>query len=190
MAIGLTVHIKGAKELERKLDGLGQKYLHKVVAGAVRDGSRVIMKRTKAIAPVGMVGKRRARIFKGGARQQHAPGYMKKSIIVRAARRNRPGTFAMLQFFDTRRFPDLVVETVRRFHTTGKRRRGQRYERAFKGGPRHRRYFYPAALEYGHDNVASRPFIKRGFDQSKRLAASVILRKLRTGIIRIAKQRA
>ena len=189
MAIGLQVNVKGAKELERKLDGLGKKYGRKVVRGAIRAGAKVILRRTKTAAPVGIGGKQRTRVSKGRSSQQHAAGYMRKSIVARVAKGNRAGTFAMLQFFDTRRFPDLVVRTRRTFNTFRTRRKGQRVLRAFKGGARKRSYFYPAAVEFGHRGAPPHPFVKPAFEQSKRPAASVILRKLRSGVERVAKER-
>lgn len=186
------MEIKGAKGLAQKLETLPQKYGRKVVRGALRSGAKIIANRTKALAPVSG-GRTRTRFTgsksKRRATTKHMPGYMKKSIVVRAGKRNRPGTYAMLQMFDTARFPDLIYQTKRKYRTYRSRRKGERVTRAFKGGARSRRYFYPAAVEYGHRGAKPHSFIRPAFKTSSPVAQARIIRMLKAGVLREARRR-
>ena len=145
------IRIEGAKELEKKLTRLPGKVAKKVVTQSLRKGAAIIRKRTKALAP-------------------RKTGTLRKSIITRAAksRRNFPGVKALLQFFNTRKFPQLIVHS-----SSGDRG------------------FYPAAVEYGRaakgkagGRKVTRPksFVRAGFHSSKKQAEAAILKALKTGI--------
>lgn len=167
----IAITVQGANKLERKLVRLEPKLGRKVIKQSLRAGAKIVLSKTKAIAPVG--GSRLGHKRKIGRRRTtiaHRRGYMKQAIVIRAAKKNRPGIYAILQVFDTRRFPDLVVKS--------------------KSG---RRAFYPAAVEYGHAApgqaggakvVAAKSFVLKGFKQSEGSAKNRILRSLKIGIER------
>ena len=168
----------GAEAFEKKLSRLPKKISRGIVRQVLREGSNTIKAATKANAPVGE-GRIRTRITKGSGSQDHAPGYMKKSIVTRAGKRNRPGTYAFLQYFDTGRFPDLISQSTRA-HTTSTK--GKRFKTA-----RRRRYFYPAAVEYGHAKAPPHAFIQPAFNAVKGRVKQRALRRLASGIERAAR---
>lgn len=159
-----SIKITGAKELERKLKTLEPKIGRKIVKQSLREGAKIFKARIKAAAPVGRT-QNRTRVKKTVATTSRQKGYMRRSITVRAATKNRRGTYAVMTTFDTRRFPSLIVKS-----------------RAGK------RYFYPAAVEYGHKGAPAHPFIRPAFDAVGRHAERRVLRKMAQGIERVAKQ--
>jgi len=106
-----------------------------------------------------------------GATKIGAPvktGRMRKSIMIRKPRgRDRPGTYSLAVLFDTARYPGLI-----------------KYSRAGK------RYFYPAAVEYGHGDVAGHPFVRPAFESREAEARSLILSDIAAGIERVAAEKA
>lgn len=171
-----SIELTGDTALAKVLRFLPRKVQRKVITPALRVGAKIINKRTRALAPVGKP-RERARIF-GTRRQsrgesQKRPGYMKRALTVRVARKSRKGTFAVMSVFDTRRFPDLITRS--------------------RAG---RRYFYPAAVEYGHKasgrfkhaiSPRPHPFIRPAFEASKGQAQRATLRSMKKGIIGAAR---
>lgn len=172
-----VIQIIGAEALEEKLVELGKVVGGKIIRKALREASKVVLAASRARAPVAQFGRRRIRVVGNRAKRAlkavQRPGYMRDSMIVRSGTHNRPGRYAMIQKFDTSRFPDLVV-----FSKAGKR------------------YFYPAAVEYGHAGPGKaggtkvtrpNPFLMEGFDASRAEAESVIIKNLTTDIEAAAK---
>ncbi len=58
--------------------------------------------------------------------------------------------------------------------------------RAELGIPEDAKYFYPAALEFGHGNVPAYPFLRPALDQNRPRALKIIARELGAGIEREA----
>ena len=50
-----------------------------------------------------------------------------------------------------------------------------------------KRYYIPAAIEYGHDNVAPRSFMRNAWDVTKSKAFAIATNHMRKGIERVAK---
>jgi len=167
-----SMELIGGRELSKKLMQLEPKIGRKVIRQSLRVGAKIVAARTKAAAPVGP-GRDRLRTKKGVTKYERNPGYLRKAITVRSLTKNKRGTFAVMSTFDTRRFPDLVSVSE------GKR------------------YFYPAAVEYGHrasgifkfgPDVPPHPFIKPAFNAAKGQAAQAVLSSMAKGIIRVATQ--
>ena len=160
--------VTGDKELQRKLLQLSSKFGPKIVRKGLRAGAKIILARQKAMAPIGKMQNRTrvkgtgARAVSHGSKQR---GYMKRALVVRAGKKNRKGTFAVRTGFDTQRFPDLISK-----------------------GKDGRKYFYPAAVEYGHKNAQAHPFLRPAFDATKSHATRRILRLMARGIERVAKK--
>lgn len=143
------MEIRGAKQLEKRLNEFGPKVAKKVIRKSMRAGAAIIRNRTKVNTP-------------------RVSGDLRRSIITRKAKGDRKGTFALLQLFNVKKFPDLI-----RNNKTGKRA------------------FYPASVEYGRaapgdfgGSKVTKPqrFIRRSFDESSDQAAQKILHDLRVGI--------
>lgn len=149
MSASLT--IQGDKALERKLTKFAPKIGRKIVKKALRAGAKIVRTATKA-------------------RVRSRSGITKRAIITRAGKRSRnhQGVTALLQIFNTRKYPQLIATS--------------------KAG---KRAFKPAALEYGHAApgnaggvkvVAAKSFVRSGFQASKDQAAAKVLADLKTGI--------
>ena len=50
------------------------------------------------------------------------------------------------------------------------------------------KYYYPAAVEYGHGNVPAKSFLRRGYDNAEEKAFAVIRRELDLGILRVTRK--
>ena len=50
-----------------------------------------------------------------------------------------------------------------------------------------KRYYIPAAIEYGHDNVAPRSFMRNAWDVTKSKAFAIATNHMRKGIEKVAK---
>lgn len=87
-------------------------------------------------------------------------GLMRRSLTVKAmkTKKNRIGSMVMYR----------NVDLLLRFSKAGKR------------------YFYPAAVEYGHSGHDGTHFIREAFDSKQASAESMILREIATGIEREA----
>lgn len=143
--------IQGAKELERNLATLGPRVQKRVVRTAVRAAQGPLLKRAKANAVSNV----------GGA----MGALVSKNIVRRAARRQRPGTYAI--------HVQLRSDVPEFRHTS-------------RSG---RETFIPSAIEYGHGMVkeqAARPFMRPAADSTKDEAKRILTRELRTGILREA----
>ena len=145
----VSATIQGGKALERKLTRLPSKVARKVVKKALLGGANLIKKATKATAP-------------------KDTGRMRRALIVRAARKNKPGTSAYFQLFNTQKYPELV--------------------KASRAG---KRAFYPSAVEYGHAApgkaggvkiVKATEFVRRAFARTKTQAERQIINDLNVGI--------
>ncbi len=101
-------------------------------------------------------------------------GILKRSVSVRAARRRRRGVISMNAIFNMRKYPQLVS------FSAGSRTNLS--SRKFEG----KRYFYPAALEYGTSKMKARPFVRPAWDSKKNQALAVVLGGIREGIEREA----
>jgi len=169
------IEMRGVRELEVKLLGLERKIGKRVVRQAVRVGAKMILAATKAKAPVRKAEVERTVVKGKGAKARESAkkmrGYMRASLVIRAGKRDKPGTYAVAQRFDTQRFPQLVT-----YHNG-------------------RRYFYPAAVEYGHaasgafaagPDVPPHSFTKPAFEATKHAAGQAIINELKTGIEREA----
>jgi HK97 gp10 family phage protein len=85
--------------------------------------------------------------------EMHWAGYMKAALYQSAARKRSDGSFASSVLFDTKKFPGLITVT--------------------KAG---KRYFYPAAIEYGTAHIAPRSFMRRAFDAVKEMVFARFVR--------------
>ena len=152
------IRIEGAKELESKLTRLPGKVAKKVVTSSLRKGAAIIRRRTKSLAP-------------------RKTGTLRKSIITRSAKKSRnfSGVHALLQFFNTRKFPQLISNS-----SSGDRG------------------FYPAAVEYGRAAkgkaggrkvTTPKSFIRAGFQSSKKQAEAAVIKALRIGIAKAWRER-
>jgi hypothetical protein len=175
--VGSLITYTGVRELEKKLKTLEPRIAKRVIAKALRAGGKIALSVTKARTPVGDPS-RRTRVFgsktKVRSEIEKKPGYMKRSLKLRVPKKSALGTYAVMLRFDTARFPDLL--TVSR---AGKR------------------YFYPAAVQYGHrasgrfaggPNVRGNPFITDAFDSYEARARSRIIRMIAVGIEREARK--
>ncbi len=158
----VEIRIEGAKQLERKLIKLPNKIGKKVITKSLRKGAAIVRKRTKSLAP-------------------RRTGTLRKSIITRVAtsRRNFPGVKALLQLFNTKKFPELISKTE---GTQCAKMRG----------------FYPAAVEYGRAAkgkaggrkvTTPKSFVRAGFQSSKKQAEAAIIKALRQGILKAWRER-
>jgi len=93
------------------------------------------------------------------ARTPVRTGAMKKAITVRASKTKRRGEISFNVIFDTKRYSRLVSHS--------------------KAG---RRFFYPAAIEYGTSRQAAKPFMRPAFDAQKAPALRTIMNDIRCGI--------
>ncbi len=93
-------------------------------------------------------------------------GTMKRSISVRARKKRRRGEISMNLIFNVRKFPKLT-----------------------RGSTKQRRYFYPAAIEYGTNKMKAKPFVRPAWDSKKRPVLARILNGIRAGIEREAHKR-
>ncbi len=166
MGIGGFIEFRliGAEKIEQKLLGMEKKIAKKVVIQSLRKGGKIIREGTRALAPTGKT------------------GILKKSIIAKVARqsRNFPGVKALLQVFNTKKYPQLIRETKGASFNLYSRRR-------LTG----RRAFYPAAVEYGRAArrdaggpkvVQPKPFVRPGFFRNKKKAEIAIKTALIAGI--------
>ncbi len=164
MSLGMiSWKLIGARRVESKLKRLPKKVGKKVITKSLRKGAAIIRKRTQSLAP-------------------RKTGTMRKSIITRVAssRRNFPGVKALLQLFNTRKYPELISQTVS------------------TQGIKSRRGFYPAAVEYGRaawgragGAKVTKPqsFVRAGFHSSKKQAEAAIIRELKAGIKKVWRER-
>lgn len=145
----IDIEVKGAKELERKLKKFPAKVAKKVIRKSLRAGSKIILAKTKSMAP-------------------KDSGALKKSMVIRAGKRNRRGTIGILQLFNTAKYPQLITTS--------------------KSG---KRAFYPAAIEYGRAApgdaggpkvVAGKSFIRQGFKRGAPAAEKTVLEDIKKGI--------
>ncbi len=107
-------------------------------------------------------------------------GVLKRSVTVRARKKRRRGEFSMNVLLDTRKYPQLVS------YSTGSRSSLKTHKLTGK------RYFYPAALEYGttkNPNIKTKGWMRKAWDRKKRTALAMVLRKMRSGIEREAQKR-
>lgn len=137
MVASLT--ITGTKQLERKLKQLEPKVAKKVIRQSLRAGAKIIHTAAKAEAP-------------------KRTGVLRKSLKVRAARRNRRGTYAV-----------MVTSGEAGNMFTGKA-------------------FYGAFIHWGTKFITSNPFIKRVYAQKEQEARSVVLKSMAEGIEREARK--
>jgi len=149
---GVAIRLDGADALERALDKLETKTSSKIMKKAMRDGAKVILRATKARAPVDT-------------------GYMKKALTVRAARKRKRGVASFNVMFNTTKYPNLITNTVRA--RTGKRGRKLRGSK---------RFFYPAIVEFGYAGVASDAFMRPAFDSTKHRVLQTIMGSIRRDI--------
>lgn len=84
------------------------------------------------------------------AHHGHAPGYMRSALRATKARKRRDTWSAAIEY-DTKAYPLLITHSKK----SGKR------------------YFYPAAIEYGTARIKPRSFMKRAFEATKQQAISV-----------------
>ena len=87
MTEGVTIEIKGGKELAQFLETLPAKTANKIVRQGLREGAKIIERNIERAAPVGPTRTRKGKVIEGGR--------LKRSIKVRAGRRSR-GSISML----------------------------------------------------------------------------------------------
>ena len=82
-------------------------------------------------------------------------GVLKRAVTVRVKKGRKKGIFGFNVLFNIKKFPQLVYYT--------------------KGSASGKRYFIPAAVEFGHGNAKKNRFMKRGF----LLSGKAVLKKLK-----------
>ncbi len=156
--------IQGVEKLLRKLDKLeSQKIQRKIANAALRSGAIIVKEAIKKQTPV------QTRV---DDRPGH-PGLLKRALTVRVQKGRKSGKFGYNALFNTKKFPQLVsyskgassnIKTRKATKGTGKR------------------YFIPAAVEFGHGNAKKNRFMKRGFIVSVNPALKRVSRLLFIGI--------
>ena len=144
------MEVTGAKELERKMSMLPIKVAKKHVRKAVREGAKIIQTEVKA----------KANSMVGG----EMGGMIAGAIVVRAARKQRRGSYAVNSMIDPKK-ADVFIDVS-------------------KSGTRN---YIPSAIEYGHitasgGRVAAISFGRTAFESKKARAAQTIESRLLRGI--------
>ena len=188
--VGVVVQLKGYQQIERMLATLDKKVARKHISKSFRAGAKVIEKQAEANAPVGKDYKKKDKIHKGGS--------LKKSIRVKAFKRNRKGrigfnvtTSGNDSLFQGDAFYGAFQELGYR---VGKRNREvkrlqKNYLNARKGGN-------AAAIEAAKQTydaidkrtrVAPKLFMRRAYQSHGKQATSIIERELLKGVMQEAK---
>ena len=188
--VGVVVQLKGYQQIENMLKTLDKKVARKHVSKSFRAGAKVIEKQAEANAPVGRNYKRKGKDHKGGT--------LKKSIKVKAFKRNRKGkvgfnvtTSGSDNLFQGDVFYGAFQEMGYRI---GKRdaatRKAQKsYLNARKSG----NALAIKRTQAEYDSMDSRPrvpaqrFMRRAFQSHGKQATSIIERELLKGVMQEAK---
>ena len=148
--------IQGGAELDRKLQLLGKNAANKLMKKGLKAGAQLIAKEVKKKAPV-------------------LTGTLKKSIKVKTSKKKRgKKEIGFNVGFDTKKYPQLVAyakgasSSLKTKKTTGKR------------------YFYPAAIEYGTKNMEPKPFIRPAFNHTKGDAVRAIIKTTSDELLKVA----
>lgn len=143
---------------DMKLEGAG-KLLRKLQKLEAKTGKKIMQKGLRAGAKITLAAVK--------ARTPVKTGRTKRSLVARASmpgRKKKRGTLQMLVYPSTAREPGLVT------HSKG------------------RRYYYPAVIEFGTSTRGPHSFMRKGFDASKRQAATEIIRVANQALMQEARK--
>ena len=104
-------------------------------------------------------------------------GILRRSISVRARKKRKKAEFSMNVLFDTRKYPQLVSFSVGSSSNLKTRK--------LTG----KRYFYPAALEFGtttRPNIKTKGWFRKAWDRRKQASLAVVLQSMKNGVEREA----
>lgn len=163
------MRIEGADKIERKLLAMPKRVAKKVIRKAVREGGKPILKDMKSnvksmLGRSGMktftyqTGKKNVKLHTVGVR-----GLLLKYLALRKWRRQRPLAFGM----------GVYISPEANEFFAGVSAQGQRY-------------YIPAAIEYGHGNVAAIPFMRTAVDKNKGRSVAIMKKAIAAGIEREA----
>jgi hypothetical protein len=147
--------LQGDKEIERRLLELERKVGKKIVKKAVVESTKPIMKAAKANA-LSMVGGNMGKLIS-------------QSLVSRNPKKQRRGQYLRSVRLRSSREDSKLKKSkgVAGFvHTT-------------KAG---KEYYIPAAIEYGHDNVAAKPFMRAAYLTKARITQKFLADWLWRGI--------
>lgn len=132
---------------------------------ATKTGKKIVRKATReAMKPVLTEIKNNARNIVGGDMGR----LLAKHLILRALRKQRRGSYGV-----NVKFRSDVPEFIHKAKTS-----------KYAGGIT----FIPAAIEYGHDNAAPIPFMRKAVAAKQRAAESIMRSELKSGIETEAKK--
>lgn len=159
----IEIHVEGVEEVFRKMSFYTPKAMRHVIKPSIRKGATTLRGKTKQAAP-------------------KDTGQMSRAIISRVAkRRGKRDNWAMIQFFNTRKYPALV-----KFAKSGPKTRVN--PMAAKTG---RRSFYPSSIEYGRAAmynaggpkvVKPKPYARGTFKDNATMIGQQILSQMKAKI--------
>lgn len=167
----ISVELKGAKELEKKLLQLETKVGRKIVRSAVRNAQKAMIPTVKGYL---------AGISKGGGMVQR----ISKALTVRAQKRNPKGTYSV--HVTIKPDPAFVGYSKGSAFSLAESttKKGKVYHKQVSG----KRSYVPAAIEFGHGKnkeQAARPFMRPAADVTISKRIKILSKEVAAGIARI-----
>ena len=137
----------------------GKELKRKLLNIANKTGKKIVRQAVrKSLKPIQETAKANARNMVGG----NMGRLLSKNVILRALRKQRTGQYAMNVRLRTG-IPEFIHRAVRS---------------KYPGGAT----YIPAAIEYGHDNVAAIPFMRVAADRKTPVAERIMHAELKAGI--------
>jgi hypothetical protein len=162
-----TKTLEGFDELDAKLMKLG----NKVAKSIVKKANRIAIKEVKVVV------QRRAKRMVGG----EMGSLIARKVFIQVFKKQRKGSFG-LRVGIRPDVPEFTGKSQTRLKTVqGKTKTVRKW---MKG----KRWYIPAALEYGHGNARPIPFFRSAWAASKKTAVRTLGRELKQGIEREAKR--
>ena len=154
----ISMQIFGAKEVSDSLKKFGTRVTHKITRKSLRKGGQILYGRILSETPVDT-------------------GLMKSLLAMKVKKAKRS------------KFPYIAIEfknsqMMKRTTSTGLRRKTKNGVTKMAKGA----YWYPAAVHYGHDNVAPNPWMTRATESAFSLVTNTVMDSMKQEVEKEAKR--